>query len=79
MEKKFKEIYQKNISKNDKKNEINFSIESILEEAKITRNTELKNDEKKTSKMMSNGEFLTNNEDIDSLLATIEKDLFSKK
>ena len=77
--KKFKEIYQKNISKNDKKNVINFSIESILEEAKITRNTELKNDAKKTSKMMSNGEFLTNNEDIDSLLATIEKDLFSKK
>ena len=58
---------------------MNFSIESILEEAKITRNNDLKNDEKKTSKMMSNGEFLTNNEDIDSLLATIEKDLLSKK
>ena len=29
--------------------------------------------------MMSNGEFLTNTDDIDALLATIEKDLVNKK
>lgn len=76
--KNFKEIYQKFDNKN-KKNEFEFSMESILEEAKKTRTNEVKKDEKKVSQMISNGEFLTNTDDFDSLLATIEKDLLSKK
>ena len=76
--KKFKEIYQKFDNKN-KKNEFEFSMESILEEAQKNRNNEAKKDEKKVSQMISNGEFLTMTDDFDSLLATIEKDLLSKK
>ena len=76
--KKFKEIYQK-IDYNNKKNEIEFSLESILNEAQKKRNDEVKKDEKKVSQMISNGEFLTMTDDFDSLLATIEKDLLSKK
>ena len=76
--KKFKEIYQKVDCKN-KKTEFEFSMESILEEAQKNRNNEAKKDEKKVSQMMSNGEFLTMTDDFDSLLATIEKDLLSKK
>ena len=76
--KKFKEIYQK-IDYNNKKNEIEFSLESILNEAQKKRNDEAKKDEKKVSQMISNGEFLTMTDDFDSLLATIEKDLLSKK
>ena len=76
--KKFNEIYQK-VEKGKEKNDFNFSVESIIEEAKKTRTNDIKNNEKKFSQMMSNGEFLTNTDDIDSLLATIEKDLLSKK
>ena len=76
--KQFKEIYNYS-DKNDKKNEVGFTMESILEEAKNARNNDLKNDEKKMNKMISNGEFLSKADDIDALLATIEKDLLSKK
>ena len=76
--KKFKEIYQDS-NKKDKNSEMEFSMESILEEAKKIRINEVNKDEKKVSKMMSNGEFLTNTDDFDALLATIEKDLLSKK
>ena len=76
--KKFKEIYQ-NTEKKNKITEVEFSIDSILEEAKKIRINEVDKDEKKISKMMSNGEFLTNTDDFDALLATIEKDLLAKK
>ena len=76
--KKFNEIYQ-HVDKKDGKNDIQISVESILEEAQKTRKKDLKDNEKKTSEIMSNGEFLTNTEDFDALLATIEKDLLNKK
>ena len=76
--KKFNEIYQLDGNKTGK-NDIQISVESILEEAQKTRKKVLKDNEKKTSEIMSNGEFLANTEDIDALLATIEKDLLNKK
>ena len=76
--KNFKEIYQK-FNNKSKNNDFEFSTESILEEAKKTRINEIKKDDKKVSQMMSNGEFLTNTDDFDALLATIEKDLLNKK
>ena len=75
--KKFKEIYHKNDNKSKKIEE--FSMEALLEEALKKRNSEVKKDEKKVNQMMSNGEFLTNTEDFDALLATIEKDLLSSQ
>ena len=76
--KQFKEIYHK-IENKSKKIEEDFSMEAILEEALKKRNSEVKKDEKKVNQMMSNGEFLTNTDDFDALLATIEKDLLSSK
>ena len=76
--KKFNEIYHSKYNFEDK-NEIKIFGDEIVQEITKMIKEEDKNDDNKDKKVMSNGEFLSNIDNLDKLLGDMEKDIKNKK
>ena len=77
--KQFSEIYHSKYNFEDK-NEIKIFGDEVVEEIKKMVNEDNKDNEKnKDVKAISNGEFLSNIDNLDELLGNMEKDILNKK
>ena len=76
--KKFNEIYHSKYNFEDK-NEIKIFGDEIIQEITKMINEEDKNVDNKDKKVISNGEFISNIENLDELLGDMEKDIKNKK
>ena len=78
--KKFGEIYHSKYNFEDK-NEIKIFGEEIIEEIKkmIKEENNNNSDNKKDIKTISNGEFISNIDNLDELLGDMKKDILNKK
>jgi hypothetical protein len=76
--KKFNEIYHSKYNFEDK-NEIKIFGDEIVQEITKMIKEEDKNDDNKDKKVISNGEFLSNIDNLDELLGDMEKDIKNKK
>jgi len=76
--KKFNEIYHSKYNFEDK-NEIKIFGDEIVQEITKMIKEEDKNDDNKGKKVISNGEFLSNIDNLDELLGDMEKDIKNKK
>ena len=76
--KKFNEIFHSKYNFEDK-NEIKIFGDEIIQEITKMINEEDKNVDNKDKKVISNGEFISNIENLDELLGDMEKDIKNKK
>ena len=76
--KKFNEIFHSKYNFEDK-NEIKIFGDEIIQEIAKMINEEDKNVDNKDKKVISNGEFISNIENLDELLGDMEKDIKNKK